>query len=81
MVKLALNQIIEVTALRDRLMTAAGTMNMVCVVARAPEFQRAVIWVLGAHLDRMLLVGVAIDSVPDGVRLIAATTATIEVQS
>jgi len=59
MVQPALDQIIDVIGVRDRLMTTAGTMNMICFVTGMPEFWRAAIWVLGTHLDRVVFDDVA----------------------
>ena len=56
----AIDQITDVIGVRDRLMTAAGTMNMVCFMAGMPEFWRAAIWVFGAHLNRVLFDDVAV---------------------
>ena len=60
MMQPAIDQIIDVIGVRDRLMTTAGTMNMVCFVAGMPEFWRTAIWVLSAHLNRVLLDDVAV---------------------
>jgi hypothetical protein len=60
MVQRALDQIIHMIAVRDRLMTTAGTVHVVCFMALMPELWRAAIWVPGAHLDHMLLDNVAL---------------------
>lgn len=60
MMQLALDQIIDMIAVRDRFMTTAGSMNMLCLMARMAERRRAAIWVLGVHLDRVLFDDVAL---------------------
>jgi hypothetical protein len=60
MVQRALDQIIDMIAVRDRLMTTAETVHVVCFISLMLELWRAAIGVLGAHLEHMLLDNVAI---------------------
>jgi hypothetical protein len=60
MVQRAIDQIINMIAVRDRLMTTAGTVHVVCIVALMPELRRAAFGVLCVHLDHMLLDDVAL---------------------
>jgi hypothetical protein len=60
MMEPAVDQIVDVIAMRDRLMAASGPMHMLGVVSRVSEFRRAAGRVLGAHLDDMFFDNVAL---------------------
>ena len=60
MVKSSLHEIVDVVAMRDRLVTAAGAMHVLRLMALMAEFRRASVRILGAHLDDMLLDDVAL---------------------
>lgn len=54
-VQVTIDQIVNVVAMRNRLVSAAGTMDMVGLMARAAVNGRAAIGILLAHLDDMLV--------------------------
>ncbi len=60
MVQPALDQIIDMIAVRDRFMTTARSMNMICLMSRMAERRRAASRIRSTDLDRMLFDDVAL---------------------
>ena len=60
MVQLPRDQVVDMIAVRNRLVTAARTMLVIGFMTRVAERRRAMVRILGAHLDRVLLDDVAV---------------------
>jgi hypothetical protein len=59
MMKPTVHKVIDVIAMRNGLVPAAGTMNMVAVVAHMTKFRGATVRILSAYVDGVLFNGVA----------------------
>ncbi len=63
MVQVAIYQIVHVIAVGNGFMTAAGTMNVLCVVARAIMAAGAIRGIVGVYIQGMLIHVIAVNMV------------------
>ena len=62
-VQMAIDEIIRVVAMRNRLMAAAGTVDMICGMAAALVVRGATVRICGGDFDHMLIDMVPVDMV------------------